>query len=155
MRPAPSVLVTCWMVQTLRCIDELVRIQNGFASVGGRSYRLPIAEVVDVPRNEDSSNAAFRPVGHFDVPVRVEVELPSENLGVGVVPYGNEEPLHLELPHRSSLQVLRLHSLDPPVPQDVGHDGVPDEFDLRIGEGLLLQRRARPQVVPPVDDLYR
>jgi hypothetical protein len=52
----------------------------------------------------------------------------------------------------AGLHIAQLDTLHNAVPLDLFDDGVPDEVDLFIGEGPLLQRRPGAQFVAAVDD---
>src|SRR5207244_10520758 len=103
-------------------------------------------------RQGDCADARLGPVPRDDVPHRVELDLPSEDLGVRIVADRDEEAVDLEDALLSRLDIPYLHPLDPARAEDLLDDRVPDEADLRVRESGLLQSLARAELVPPVYD---
>src|SRR5690606_25702781 len=87
----------------------------------------------------------------FDVALLVQLHLPGEQLGVGLVADGHEHGLGGNLAGLPRLHVADADAGDGLVPQDLLHYRVPDEADLGIGHGPVLHDLAGPELVPAMD----
>src|SRR2546423_4155140 len=85
---------------------------------------LPVDAVLDVPGDEDALDARAGAVGE-DVAVRVEVQLPAEELGVRRVADRDEHRRGRERRGLPGDHVAHAHALDPAVADDLLHHGVP------------------------------
>src|ERR1039458_3872690 len=57
-----------------RLLEEPLRVERRLASVGGSGHRLPVAEVPDVPGDEDPLDIGLGLVLRYEVAVGVHVE---------------------------------------------------------------------------------
>ncbi len=85
---------------------------------------------------------------------RVGRQLAGEDLGVGLMADGHEEPLGVELRFGAGDTIAQTEGAHAFVTaaEDLGHFGVQDPGDLRIGLGALQHDLRGPELPPPVHD---
>src|SRR5690606_20175347 len=121
----------------------------------GRRDRLAVGVVDHVTGTEDAGKArAGRRRLDLQVALLVELQLALDQLGARVVPDGDEQARHRQVRQLARLDVAQLQTGELLVALDLGDLAVPDERDLRVGEGTLLHRLAGAQGVPAVDDRH-
>src|SRR5205085_2014951 len=90
----------------------------------------------------------------LDVADVVHRELAAEEFGIGLVADGVEDALGGVEALELGPLVVQLHAGDATLAgaHDLGHHGVPDPGDLRVGEGAVLHDLRGPQVAAAVDE---
>ena len=89
----------------------------------------------------------------LEVALVVQVELALEQLGARVVADRDEQAGDRELGGLAGLEVAQRQAGELAAsPVDLGDLAVPDELDLRVGEGAVLHRLGGAQGVAAVDD---
>src|SRR5690606_27437241 len=131
--------------------EPALHFQSGLAARRGGRHCLAVAEVVGVAGHEHPFHVGALAVIGFDVTLLVQLHLPGEQLGVGLVADGHEHGLGGNLAGLPRLHVADADAGDGLVPQDLLHYRVPDEADLGIGHGPVLHDLAGPELVPAMD----
>src|SRR5262249_43232466 len=78
--------------------------------------------------------------------------LAGEDVGIGGVADGDEDPLDRQVADLTGDQVAQVQTSHRLVTVDVLHDRVPDEADLRVLEGSVLHDLGGSQLLAAVDD---
>ena len=92
---------------------------------------------------------------HFDVALFVALDLPFEEIGIGLVSDGHEDARHLLLAFGAGLGVLQFDARDTVhvVAEDAAGTRVPAHLDLGIGEHAVLHGFRGTQFVAAVDKI--
>src|SRR5262245_5585870 len=136
-------------------LEVALGLHGGHAARAGRGDRLAEDVVLHVAGGEHPVDGRLRGAAlGDDVAAVVEVELPLEEVRVGVVADRDEQAVDLEARLLPGLRVAQLERLDRAVAHDVVDDGVPLELDLRVGERTLLHDLGGAQLVTPVHDRH-
>src|SRR5438876_7466970 len=123
-------------------------LQGCHAARSRSGHGLPVGVILNVTGGKNPRNGSLRCTRlHFDVFVRLKVELPFKKRCVRLMANSDENAVDLDLPTRICLVVSQTSRLDFPLSwiQDVLDGGVPHEIDLGIFEGPLLQDFGRSQ----------
>src|SRR5690606_21146954 len=114
-------------------------VERGGTARAGRRDRLAVGVVDHVTGTEDAGKArAGRRRLDLQVALLVELQLALDQLGARVVPDGDEQARHRQVRQLARLDVAQLQTGELLVALDLGDLAVPDERDLRVGEGTLL-----------------
>src|SRR5262249_28677310 len=116
-------------------------VDCGHASRAGGGHCLAVHGILSVAAREDTRDVRLRRSAYrLDVANRIHINLTSEDLGVWLMPDGDEHPFGWK-----NLLLLGANVSEPDAgdsgfrrSQYLFHGGVPDELDLWILEGLLL-----------------
>src|SRR5271166_1197585 len=85
-------------------------LDGGHAPGARRGNRLTVGPVLDVARMKDSGDVGSRPAFRHDVAIWIEVDLPSERLGVGNVADSKKEAADILFPNPIRVHIAQLHS---------------------------------------------
>src|ERR1700733_1580378 len=130
-----------------------LRIERGGTASPGSRDRLPVDVVDHVAGREDAvDRGAGAGVIDQEVTLRVDRQLPGEELTPGVVANGHEQPGDRQNALLAGLDVPQPQARDPVLAQHLFHHAVPGELDLRVRGGPILHDLGRAQAVPAVDD---
>ena len=135
----------------------MLGLHGGDGAVSGGGDHLAQALDTDVAGGKDAGNAGVHVVVGLDVPV-LHVQHPIKELGVGVVADEAEQAEEAVVLVRGDggqlpgLHVLHRHGGEQLVAVHLHHHAVPQEVDLGVGEGLLLNGLGGPELIPAVDD---
>src|SRR5438093_3056295 len=153
----PSYLAPPSPLPVLR-LEEPLRVDRGHAARAGCGHRLAVARVLHVAAGKDAGHARLGGARPGDeVAALVHLELAREELRVGLVADRDEEALGLERAALVSPPVLDHHARHPAVlrvAQDLVHDHVPHELDLRVPPGAVLHDLGGAQLVAAVEDTH-
>ena len=70
--------------------QKLLSVDGSHAAASCSGHRLPVPEVLSVPRNENALYARSRIVLHDDVALLVQPDMTLEYICIGIVAYGEE-----------------------------------------------------------------
>ena len=88
-----------------------------------------------------------------EVAILILVQRLSHEAAIGFKTDKDEDPGGLQLARLPRLDILQPKMLRPIVPTDLLHHRVPDELDLGLVTGPLLDDLLRPELIPAVDDI--
>src|SRR5438067_3481424 len=130
------------------CGEVTLRIERGGTAGAGGGDRLAVDVIDRVTGGEYPGEVGLcrRPV-HQQESGFVHVELAAEQLRVGIVSDRHEQAGDVESRLDSGTNVAQSRAFDVLVAEDISHDGVPDEFNLRVGERAVLHHLACAQRV--------
>ena len=103
-------------------------------------------------RREHTGDAGLHLHIRLDVTARIHLQLSCEELRVGRVADEDENAVRLEDGLLAGLGILQPHGLHLACAEDLSHNRIPDETDLRMILRALLQDRACAQFVAAVDN---
>src|SRR5579862_8632421 len=116
-------------------LDVPLGLECRHATGAGRGDRLPVGAVLYVAPRVDTGHRRLHRTGRSDdVAVGVEVELPVEQRGVGVVPDRDEQACNREIAGGVGLDVAEHDVLEVAVAPDRLDDAVPAELDLGVAK---------------------
>ncbi|EMF27163.1 sugar ABC transporter ATPase [Streptomyces gancidicus BKS 13-15] len=135
--------------------EEALRVEGCRTAGTGRGDRLAVGVVHHVTGREDARDVgARRGCVDLQVALLVQLQLALEELGARVVTDRDEQAGHRQVGEFTRLDVAQLETRELLVTLDLGDLAVPDERDLRVGEGTLLHRLGGAQRVTAVDDRH-
>src|SRR5690606_7667432 len=152
--------VTSLMVATVVSLTLLVGqpalgIDSRLTAGAGRGDRLTVDTVHDVAAGEDAGDVgAGARVLNQDVAVVVQLHLALHQFAARVVAHGDEQAGYREFGFLAGLDVAHPYAGDAVLAENLGHDAVPQEADLLVGEGAILHDLAGAERVTAVDDRH-
>src|SRR5690606_36527142 len=136
--------------------EEALGVESGGTTGAGRGDGLAVGVVDHVTGAEDARDVGAGG-GRVDLEVAllVQLQLTLEELGARVVADRDEQTGDRQVREFAGLDIAQLQTGELLVAQNLGDLAVPDERDLRVGEGAFLHRLGGAQGVPAVDDRDR
>ena len=130
----------------------MLRLQSGLAAGPNRGGDLLVDRIAHIPGGPHPFDAGpLVGVGH-DVAVVIQLQLAAQKVGVGHIADGDEHPFGGEQAFFAGFDVAHPEAGDHLITLDLGHDRIPQEFDLFILECLLLENRLGAELIAAVDD---
>lgn len=126
-------------------------VNGGHAAGTGGGDCLPVLLVLYVAGRKDTRHTGRCSVRSTDISFCVQVELAGEEIGIGTVADGDENPVAGQIDRSPGHDILETDPDDRVLAQNIFDKGIPCERNLFVLHRAILHDFGRPQFVPSVD----